>query len=197
MLEPHEGEFAVKVVREAIEKRLKGVKVSVKDFEFPPKFEEKRGVFVTLYKNGELRGCIGYPYPVLPLKEALIKAALSSAFEDPRFPPVREKEMERIRVSVTVLSEPKKLKSKPEERPERIEIGKHGIIIKRGIFQGLLLPQVAVEYGWDAETFLMQTCVKAGLPPKSWLDEDTEVFLFTGEIFEEIEPKGKIAHIGL
>lgn len=197
MLELEEGELAVKVAREAIKRALRGERVKPEDFRFPEKFDERRGVFVTLHKNGELRGCIGFPYPVLPLKDALIKAALSAAFEDPRFPPVRAEEMERIRISVTILSEPERLNCRPEERPERIEIGKHGIIVRRGIFQGLLLPQVAVEYGWDPETFLAQTCLKAGLPPESWLDDETEVLIFTGEIFEEIEPEGRVVHVGL
>lgn len=197
MLELHEGELAVKIARESIKRALKGERVKSEDFRFPETFNEKRGVFVTLYRNGELRGCIGFPYPILPLKEALIKAALSAAFEDPRFLPVRAEEMSRIRVSVTILSEPEKLMCRAEERPDKIEIGKHGIIVRRGIFQGLLLPQVATEYGWDAKTFLTQTCLKAGLPPESWLDEDTEVLIFTGEIFEEVEPEGKVIHVGL
>lgn len=197
MLELHEGELAVKIARESIKRALKGERVKSEDFRFPETFNEKRGVFVTLYRNGELRGCIGFPYPILPLKEALIKAALSAAFEDPRFLPVRAEEMSRIRISVTILSEPEKLICRAEERPDKIEIGKHGIIVRRGIFQGLLLPQVATEYGWDAKTFLTQTCLKAGLPPESWLDEDTEVLIFTGEIFEEVEPEGKVIHVGL
>jgi len=197
MLELHEGELAVKIARESIKRALKGERVKSEDFRFSEKFNEKRGVFVTLYKNGELRGCIGFPYPILPLKEALIRAALSAAFEDPRFLPVRAEEMSRIRISVTILSEPEKLTCRAEERPDKIEIGKHGIIVRRGIFQGLLLPQVATEYGWDAKTFLTQTCLKAGLPPESWLDEDTEVLIFTGEIFEEVEPEGKVIHVGL
>lgn len=197
MLELEEGRIAVKAAREAIERALRGEEVKPEDFKFPEKFNERRGVFVTLHKNGDLRGCIGFPYPVLPLREALIKAAISSAFEDPRFPPVRAEEMDRIRVSVTVLSEPEKLRCKPEERPEKIEVGKHGIIVRRGIFQGLLLPQVAVECGWDAEIFLAQTCLKAGLPPESWLDDETEVLVFTGEVFEEVEPRGEVVHVGL
>ncbi|MBC7114065.1 MAG: TIGR00296 family protein [Archaeoglobi archaeon] len=197
MLELHEGELAVKIARESIKRALKGERVKSEDFRFSEKFNERRGVFVTLYKNGELRGCIGFPYPILPLKEALIRAALSAAFEDPRFLPVRAEEMSRIRISVTILSEPEKLICRAEERPDKIEIGKHGIIVRRGIFQGLLLPQVATEYGWDAKTFLTQTCLKAGLPPESWLDEDTEVLIFTGEIFEEVEPEGKVIHVGL
>lgn len=143
------------------------------------------GVFVTINKYGELRGCIGFPYPQDDFKKALMEAAIS-ACHDPRFPPLSEDELNNIEVEVTLLKPPKKLVVKsPKEYLEKIEIGKHGLIVQRGSFSGLLLPQVAVENNWDVLEFLSYTCIKAGLHPNAWMDEDTEVYVFEGEVFHE------------
>lgn len=139
---------------------------------------EKRGVFVTLWMEGELRGCIGFPYPVKPLAQAVQEAAVSAALQDPRFPPVRTEELSRVEVEISVLTPPRPIE------PKSIKVGVHGLIVKKGNRAGLLLPQVAIEYHWDAPTFLQQTCVKAGLPVDAWR-EKAEVLSFEAQVFSE------------
>lgn len=195
LLTLEEGKIAVKLARKAIETYLAERRV-IQD-RLSGVFEQKRGVFTTLTKHGELRGCIGFPYPVKRLDEAIIESAIAAATEDPRFPPVRLDEMDEIIVEVTVLTPPEKLNVKPIELPKHIEIGRHGLMIKRGFYSGLLLPQVAVEFGFDAEEFLSQTCMKAGLPPDCWLMEETEVYRFEGQIFKEVEPRGEVVEVDL
>ena len=195
LLTLEEGEKAVKLARKAIETYLAEKKIIDEKLEGP--FAEKRGVFTTLTKHGELRGCIGYPYPVKRLDEAIIESAISAATQDPRFPPVRLEEMDEIEVEVTVLTPPQKLEVSPRERAKAIEIGKHGLMVSYGPYSGLLLPQVAVEYGMDEEEFLTHTCLKAGLPPDCWLMEGVEVYTFEGQIFKEVEPRGKIVDVDI
>jgi AmmeMemoRadiSam system protein A len=142
-----------------------------------PLLREKRGVFVTLWTD-ELRGCIGFPYPVKPLGEAVQEAAISAALQDPRFPPVRAEELTRMEIEISVLSVPKPIE------PPQVKIGVHGLIASRGKHSGLLLPQVALEYHWDVETFLGQTCVKAGLPPEAW-KEKINLYGFEAQVFSE------------
>ncbi|PXF50414.1 MAG: TIGR00296 family protein [Candidatus Methanophagaceae archaeon] len=191
MLTKEEGEAGLKLAREAIKKYLtEEQQVRLKPPEpggevLPLCFEEKGGVFVTLNKHGTLRGCIGYPYPVFKLKEAIVGAAVSAAVSDPRFPPVTEEELGDLRIEITILTPPRVLRAKPKDLPAQIKIGKHGLIVKRGMQQGLLLPQVATENKWSAEEFLCQTCWKAGLPQDAWLQEGTEVSTFEGQIFKE------------
>lgn len=185
MLTEEEGKEGLKLARAAIEEYLsKNIKIKA-GAHLPAIFEEKRGVFVTLNKYGNLRGCIGYPYPLFKLKEAIIDAAISAAVNDPRFPSVTKEEFKNIVIEITILTTPEVLKVKPKALPEQIEIGRHGLIVKKGMYQGLLLPQVATEYKWSAEEFLCQTCWKAGLPQDAWLEEDTEVSTFEGQIFKE------------
>ena len=148
-------------------------------------FDEKRGVFVTLTEDGELRGCIGYPYPVLPLGEALYDAAVSAAVRDPRFMPVRENELAALKFEVTILTPPELLTCSAADRPKNIEVGRHGLIIKDRGMSGLLLPQVATEYGWNAEEFLMHTCIKAGTDKNAWKKDDVSLYTFEGQIFSE------------
>ncbi len=193
LLSFEEGVKAVKLARKAIESYLRD-KIVLKE-RYEGVFAEKRGVFVTLRKNKNLRGCIGFPYPYKRLDEAIIDSAIAAATEDPRFPPVRLKEMDEIIVEVTVLTPPEKIEAKLERLPEHIEIGRHGLIVKRGAFSGLLLPQVAIEYNFDAEEFLSQTCMKAGLPPDCWLMEGTDVYKYEGQIFEEKEPRGEVVEM--
>jgi uncharacterized protein (TIGR00296 family) len=195
LLTVEEGKKAVKLARKAIETYLAEKKV-IGD-RYSGVFEQKRGVFTTLTKHGMLRGCIGFPYPIKRLDEAIIESAIAAATDDPRFPPVRLEEMDEIIVEVTVLTPPEKLNVKPTELPKHVEIGKHGLMVKRGYYSGLLLPQVAVEYGFDPEEFLAQTCMKAGLPPDCWLVEGTEVYRFEGQIFKEVEPRGDIVEVDL
>ncbi len=195
LLTLEEGEKAVKLARKAIEEFLKNKRI-IKD-RLSGIFEEKRGVFTTLTKQGELRGCIGFPYPIKRLDEAIIESAIAAATEDPRFPPVSMDEMNEIIVEVTVLTPPEKLEAEPLERAKKIEIGRHGLIVKYGHFSGLLLPQVAVEYNMDEEEFLTQTCIKAGLPPDCWLFKEVEVFTFEGQIFKEVKPRDGVVEVKL
>ena len=186
-LTEEEGKEGLKLAREAIEVYLRDNEKIKPKKGLPASFDEKRGVFVTLNKYGNLRGCIGYPYQVFKLKEAIIDAAISAAVSDPRFPPVTEDEFADVTIELTVLTLPQLLKVEPKDLPNQVEIGKHGLIVKKGVFQGLLLPQVAKEYNWSSEEFLCESCWKAGLPQDAWLDEDTEVSIFEGQIFKEEE----------
>jgi uncharacterized protein (TIGR00296 family) len=180
MLTEEQGKRLISLARENILYYLNHHEmISVDDV--PPEFKEERGVFVTLKKHETLRGCIGYPEPVYPLIVALLDSSVSAAVRDTRFPPVSVKEMDDIEVEITVLTKPEEIV--PD--PQNVCIGKDGLIIERGIFKGILLPQVPVEWEWDAEEFLCQACMKAGLPPDCWLDKDTIVYKFQGQIFSE------------
>lgn len=136
--------------------------------------------FVTLTKNGRLRGCIGYTEAVAPLFKVVQECAVAAATEDPRFPPVSPRELPFLRVEISVLTPLFPI------RPEEVEVGRHGLMVAQGGRRGLLLPQVPVELGWDRETFLDQTCVKAGLPPSAWRHGAT-LRAFTAEVFGEQE----------
>ena len=191
MLTIDEGKIAVKLAREALTSYVKK-HVRIKPEGLPPVFDEKRGVFVTLHRAGNLRGCIGYPQPFMPLGVAIIDSAISAGTHDPRFSKVGLKELSEIEIEVTVLTAPQRYDIENKRLPEVVEIGRHGLIVTRGIFTGLLLPQVATEWGFDPIDFLSETCLKAGLPADSWLDPDTEVRHFEGQIFSETEPSGEI-----
>jgi AmmeMemoRadiSam system protein A len=143
-----------------------------------PVLKEKRGAFVTINKGGQLRGCIGYIQPYKPLYQTVEEMASQAAFNDPRFDPVIESELPDLEIEISVLTPLKRIKD-----IEEIEVGKHGILIEKGFYSGLLLPQVATEYGWNRKTFLEHTCLKAGLPTNSWKDEDTVISIFSADIF--------------
>jgi uncharacterized protein (TIGR00296 family) len=183
MLTADEGAMAIKMARNTIEAAVRGSPVP--STSLPPVFSEKRGVFVTITRSGELRGCIGYPYPVLPLREAIPSAAKGASLEDPRFPPVNVSELQQIRIEVTVLTPPEPLAVEPGHRPGAVIIGKHGLIARGAGRSGLLLPQVATEYSWSCEEFLAHTCMKAGLPANCWKRSETEILTFEGQIFHE------------
>jgi uncharacterized protein (TIGR00296 family) len=183
LLTNDEGAMAVRSARAAIEHAVaKRPKASQN---LTPVFSEKRGVFVTLTKNDTLRGCIGFPYPVMPLGEAIVHAAGAAALEDPRFPPVIKDELSAISLEVTILTVPKPLDGEPAKRPQQVIVGKHGLIVRGMGTSGLLLPQVATEYGWDAKTFLDHTCMKAGLSERCWTSKNVEILTFEGQIFSE------------
>lgn len=143
---------------------------------------QKRGAFVTLTVKGQLRGCIGYVEPIKPLYQAVMDNAANAALEDPRFSPVTPAEVRDIRIEISAMSPLEKISD-----ITRIEIGRHGIMLTRGFFRGLLLPQVATEYGWNREEFLTQTCRKAGLPSDAWKDAGTKIEIFSAEVFHEGE----------
>ncbi|MFH0929420.1 MAG: TIGR00296 family protein [Candidatus Aenigmatarchaeota archaeon] len=177
-------DFVLKLTRKVVENFVKtGKKVAIPK-KYPEEMKKKRGVFVTLHKKGMLRGCIGLPYPQKPLIEGLIDAACS-ACQDPRFNPLEEDELEDIKIDVSVLTEPELIKTKPENYSKEIEIGKHGLIIRSGMFSGLFLPQVPVEQGWKLEEYLENLCHKAGLPGRAWQDPEARLFKFETEAFSE------------
>lgn len=193
MLSLDEGIKAVRLARNAVESYVKNSKApSLSDL--GEAFEEKQGVFVTLhtYPRHDLRGCIGVPLPVMSLKEAIVESS-QSASRDPRFPPLEENEIDHVVIEVTVLTKPELIKvDQSKDYPSNIEIGRDGLIVEQGFYKGLLLPQVPIEQGWDKEEFLSHTCIKAGLMPDAWFDRNTKVFKFSGQIFSEFEPGGKI-----
>jgi uncharacterized protein (TIGR00296 family) len=184
LLTAEEGLMAIRSARGAIE-HVCAKKPRPAQQKLTPVFSEKRGVFVTITKDGDLRGCIGLPYPVMPLEGAIEHAATAAATEDPRFPPVRKDELDQIAVEVTILTVPVAMEGEPSARPEKILVGKHGLIVRGMGTSGLLLPQVATEYGWDATTFLDHTCMKAGLPNRCWTYPSVEILTFEGQIFTE------------
>jgi len=184
VLSPDEGRLAVQLARQALTGVIQGRSIHPPDdLPLPPVFKEERGVFVTIRRHGLLRGCIGLPYPVYPLKEALIEAAVSAGTADPRFLPVTEDELDDLELEVTILSVPEVLDCPPAERLDQILVGRDGIIIQGMGRSGLLLPQVPLEYAWDSREFLDQTCAKAGLPAGCWKRADVEVCRFEGQIF--------------
>ncbi len=193
------GRSAVKLARETLEAHVsgRGYKPRAPD---KGTFSELRGVFVTINSEstaGErLRGCIGFPYPVMPLGKAIQEATVAAASEDPRFPPVAERELASVLLEVSILTPPEKIRaSTPQDLPSLVRIGTDGLIVSRPGFSGLLLPQVATEYSMDPTEFLSQTCVKAGLPPDSWLEAGTEVKAFQAEIFAEEKPRGEAVRV--
>ncbi|MDZ7261190.1 MAG: AmmeMemoRadiSam system protein A [candidate division KSB1 bacterium] len=180
-LSPEDKQQLLEIARKTIEAILQGKRPP----QFPvksPALQENRGSFVTLKKQGKLRGCIGYIEPLKPLAQTVQEMAEAAALRDPRFPPVSPEELKELVIEISALTPLRKI-----DRIEEIEVGKHGLFIKRGYYQGLLLPQVACEYHWDRETFLEQTCHKAGLPAEAWKEEDTEIYLFSAEVFKEGE----------
>ena len=183
LLTAEEGAGAVQLARSVLEQKIGGRATPLP--RLGPVFDQKRGVFVTLTENGELRGCIGFPYPHLPLGEAIREAAVSAALQDPRFPCVRASELPCIKVEVTVLSVPQPLTAEPAERPGAVEVGKHGLIVRGYGRSGLLLPQVPIEWKWNSREFLDHTCMKAGLPPGCWKEDCVEFLTFEGQIFHE------------
>ena len=192
-----DGIFLVALARKTVDEVVK-TKEKLKIPEDTPKqLREKSGVFVTLNSilegRANLRGCIGRPYPSSPLVEATIDSAVDSAMNDPRFPVLTPKELDTVLVDLSVLTPPKKIEySKPEELLELVKVGRDGLIAARGMFRGLLLPQVPVDWGWDTREFLEHTCNKAGLPVDLWRDPETEFMSFQAEIFGEESPRGKI-----
>jgi AmmeMemoRadiSam system protein A len=149
--------------------------------EASPHLKEPRGAFTTLHENGNLRGCIGYVLAIAPLEQTIRETARAAALEDSRFPPVSEDELERLQVEISVLSPMFRI------APEDVVVGRHGLMVSHEGRRGLLLPQVPEEWGWDRETFLAQTCRKAGLPADSW-KRGAKIEAFTAEVFGETEP---------
>lgn len=186
MLSKEDGNYLIKIAKLAVETYLKkGEKINVPE-DCPEHLKEKLGVFVTLNENNNLRGCIGYPEPIDPLINATIDVAISAAVNDPRFPSLTEEELKYIDFEVTVLTKPMLLRvDNPSEYLNKITIGNDGLIVEKGFNKGLLLPQVATERNMDAEVFLSNTCMKAGLEAQCWLEKETKIYTFQGQIFKE------------
>jgi len=193
MFSDEDGRLAVGAARAVVENLVRGEKPPRLDMS--EAFKRKSGVFVTLttHPAGDLRGCIGYPEPLLPLEDALRDSAVSAASRDPRFPPVKPAELDMIKVEVSLLTPPEEIKVKKfTDLPKHVEVGTDGLIVQRGLNRGLLLPQVPVEWGWNSAEFLSQTCLKGGLAPDMWLREGTKVFKFQAEVFSEDRPRGAV-----
>lgn len=185
-----QGEKLTKLARQVVSSYF-----SKQEIKPPEEFKEKSGVFVTiLTQKNELRGCIGYPEAIYPLGEAIIKAAKSAAFNDTRFTPLKQEELNQILFEVSVLTKPELIED-PKEYLEKIEIGKHGLIIEAEPFKGLLLPQVAVEHKWNVEQFLNYTCLKANLLEETWKEGDCKIYKFQTEIFKEKTPNGEVVKV--
>ena len=160
---------------------LAGRPPALSEADFDDALRHPAGAFVTLRtKGGDLRGCIGSIRAVEPLCRAVASSAISAAFRDPRFFPVRADEMTTLELEISVMGPIEQVKN-----IEDIEVGRDGLIVSRGRYAGLLLPQVASEYGWDRQTFLDQTCIKAGLEPGVWRSDQTRIEKFAAEVFSE------------
>lgn len=166
-----------RIARESIEAKLLGQKPPNLDH-LPASLKETRGAFVTLKKHGQLRGCIGRLAADRPLGTVVAEMALAAAFQDPRFDPVKADERKDLAIEISVLTPFQRITS-----VEEIQVGKHGLLMRRGASSGLLLPQVATDYGWDRTTFLEHTCQKAGLPKDAWKDQATEIYTFSADVF--------------
>ncbi len=172
---------ALTAVRKTLEAVLAGKPQPKVEFH-DPRFREECGVFVTLKKHGELRGCIGLIQGVQPLGDAIQEMAVAAATRDPRFPAVTLAELPEIDIEISVLSPMIPVKSLDE-----IQVGRDGVLLKRGYRSGVFLPQVATEQGWDRDTFLQHLDLKAGLPVGTHRQADAELFRFTAEVFGEKE----------
>lgn len=173
--------FLLKLARSAVEAQCTGKRLTIAT---PPSpvLNENRGAFVTLTRGGQLRGCIGYIEAIKPLVTTIEEMARAAAVDDYRFNPVHADEVPNLDIEISVLSPITEVTD-----PSTIVVGKHGLIMTRGTKRGLLLPQVPVQWGWDRETFLAQTCVKAGLPEDAWRQKGTTIESFTAEVFSERE----------
>ncbi len=178
-LSAEDKEFLLKVARETVT-RVVG---NQQPLDYQPVSEvtaQHRGAFVTLRKRGQLRGCVGLIEGLRPLVETVRDMAVSAAVHDIRFNPVSEDELDELEIEISAMSP-----ITPVDDVAEIQLGRDGLIIRHGGRQGLLLPQVATEYGWDRNTFLEQTCRKAGLPPDAWKMKGTEIRSFSAEVFGE------------
>ena len=192
MLSIDQGKKAITFARFVLSSTVKNERMP--DDSLPSIFDEPHGVFTTLhtYPSHQLRGCIGIPEPVMPLKKALIESA-QSVTHDPRFAVLQSNELDNIIVEVTILTKPQIIEEKePEKILDAVKVGRDGLIIEQGFYKGLLLPQVPVEQKWNKSTFLQHTCLKAGLPGDVWMDERTIIKKFTGQIFTEVKPFGEV-----
>lgn len=178
-----QGKRLLKLARESIMTYFRNKKPDLSGYE---EFSRKQGVFVTITEKSILKGCIGFPEPVKALNKAVVEAAREAAFNDPRFHPIQEDELRDIDIEISVLTEPEEIVvMAPEGYPDNITIGEDGLIVRSAFGSGLLLPQVFVDHGCDAETALDWTCEKAGLPSNEWRKGHVKVYKFQAQIFSE------------
>jgi len=179
MLNKDQQQKLLKIARTTIAEYMRtGEKARVQETD--PALNEQQGAFVTLHINGELRGCIGNIIGDAPLAQTIANMAVEAGFGDPRFNSLQDNELDKIDIEISVMSPLEKIKD-----PEKIEPGKHGILLRKGFNSGLLLPQVATEYNWGREEFLDHTCLKAGLKEGEWHTPGVEIYIFSAEVFGE------------
>jgi hypothetical protein len=179
----HEKDALMKIARSSVETAVRDRKMYLVGSIDSPHLEEARGAFVTLKEHGELRGCIGYITPMKSLAETVRDVAAYAALQDSRFTPVTAQELPLLEYEISVMSPLRRVLDIKE-----IKVGKHGLIMKQGETEGVLLPQVPVEEHWSRDTFIEETCHKAGLPRQAWKDDDTDIFMFTALVFGEHSP---------
>lgn len=179
MLSKRDASILLTIAREAIANRVNNQPYQPEPRE-EKELNERCGCFVTIKQNGQLRGCIGNFQSERPLFHEIAEMAVAAASKDPRFHPMEKSELDNFDLEISVLSPLEKI-----EDIELIEVGKHGIYLEKNFSRGVLLPQVATEYNWDRPTFLQQTCLKAGLPKTAWQDADTDIYIFSAQIFNE------------
>ena len=181
-MDESDGKLLLKLARKSIESYFSKQDINLSDYK---KFDKEQGVFVTLNKHQKLRGCIGFPYPTEDLCNAVFDAARAAAFEDPRFPAVKEEELKDIDIEISVLTVPKPIEGAPEDYVKHIKIGEDGLILKSPVSSGLLLPQVFTEYKATPEKALEMLCQKSGLPADAWNDQLVHILKFQAEVFRE------------
>jgi AmmeMemoRadiSam system protein A len=179
MLDNSDQSTLLKLARKTLEARLANEAAPIFDISSGDLIGQK-GAFVSLHKGKELRGCIGQLQADRELFKIVQHCAVSAALEDPRFMPVTREELKNLEIEISVLSPFHRI-----QEIEEIEVGTHGLYMVQGPFRGLLLPQVATQYGWDRMTFLKQTCLKSGLPESAWRDPRTAIYVFEAEVFSE------------
>ncbi len=175
-LSEEDGKILLKIALNAIKNKFH---LSFENIKIPEKFNKKSGAFVTINEGNQLRGCIGYPFAVYPLYKSVENSAMNAAFEDPRFRPLSENEINSIDIEITVLGELQKI---DYHDINKIEIGKHGLYVKKDHYTGILLPQVATEYNFSKIEFLQETCLKAGMEKSCY--KQSEIYAFEGKIFK-------------
>lgn len=186
MFSESEKKLLLQFARYALESAVKNVPIK-KLLDLSTNLLKPSGAFVTLRRGNDLRGCIGYLEPIKSLIETIQEVTMKAALEDVRFLPVTSEELDQIGIEISVISPMTQISN-----PNEIQIGKHGLMVEHGNYRGILLPQVATEFGWDRDAFLMHTFRKAGLPENLWNNPKLKIFTFTAEIFSEQHPAHSI-----
>ena len=189
-MDTNDGIAAVRIARSIITNEVEGKHAR---YEMPASFDRPYGVFVTIntYPSLHLRGCIGYPDPVLPLKDVLGPAAIS-ACSDPRFSSLKENELDAVVMEVTILTPPEQISAAKADLPAAIRIGRDGLMLEYKGRRSVFLPRVPAEQGWDVKEYLENLCMKAGIGKDRWKEKECLIFSFRGKIFKETSPNGDI-----